>query len=68
MPDLEELRSGEEASTPQRLASVAGHPKNCLYIDSGASIHILFNRELLGGLMKLDRTLKIQGGDKRIHL
>ena len=39
---LEGLRSGEDTSTPQCLVSVAGHPKNCLYIDSGASITILF--------------------------
>ena len=38
-------RSGDEALTPQRLASVAAYPKNRLYIHRGASIHILFNKE-----------------------
>ena len=51
VPDPKETRSGEDASTPQRLASVAGHPKNRLYINSGASIHILFNKELLGDIV-----------------
>ena len=43
IPEIEESRSEKEASTPQRMVSVAGHPKNCLYIDIGASIHIFFN-------------------------
>ena len=59
VPEPEESRSGDDASTPQRLASVAGHPKNRLYIDSGASIHILFNKELLGGIVDLDKSIKI---------
>ena len=58
-PEPEESRSGEDASMSQRLVSLAGHPKNCLPIDSGASLHINFNRELLGGLIKLDRAIKI---------
>ena len=45
-----------------------GHPKNRIYIDSGALIHILFNRELLSGIVNLDRALKIQAGSKPIHL
>ena len=68
MPEPEESRSGDDALTPQRLASVAGHPKNCLYIDSGASIHILFNKELLCGFVNLDRALKIHASGKPIHL
>ena len=67
-PEPEELRSKEDTSTPQRLVSMAGHPKNHLFIDSGASLHIIFNRELLGGLIKLDRAIKIQAGGKPIHL
>ena len=63
MPEPEESRNREDAaSTPQRLLSVARHPKNRLYIDSGASLHIIFNRELLGGLIKLDRVIKILAG------
>ena len=50
------------------MTSVAGHPKNQLYIDSGASLHILFNKELMGGLQNLDRPLKIQAGGKPIHM
>ena len=34
-PEPETSRSGKDASTPQRLVSVAVHPKNCLFIDSG---------------------------------
>ena len=64
----EESRSGDDASTPQRLASVAGHLKNRLYINSGASIHILFNKELLGDIVDLDKSVKIQAGGKPIHL
>ena len=59
-PEPEESRSEEDTSTPQRLASVARHQKNCLYNDSGASLHIIFNKELLRGLIKLDRVIKIQ--------
>ena len=44
MREPEELRSTEEASMPQRIVSMDGHPKNRLYINSGASIHILFNK------------------------
>ena len=46
-PELKELRSGENTLTPQSLVSVAGNPKNCLYIDSGTSIHILSNQGIL---------------------
>ena len=66
--ELEESMSMKEASTPQRMASVAEHPKNCIYIDSGTSIHILFNKELMGGLVNLNRPLKIQTGGKPIHM
>ena len=58
MPDPEEPRSGEEASTSQRMASMAGYLKNFLYIDNSTSIHILFNKELFEGLVNLDRPLK----------
>ena len=53
IPEIEESRSGKEASTPQGIVSVAGHSKNLLYIDSRASIHILFNKELMRGLVNL---------------
>ena len=67
-PEPGESRSGEDASTPQRLVSVAGHLSNHLFIGSGTSLHIIFNRELLGGPIKLDRAIKIQAGGKSIHL
>ena len=58
-PEHEESRSEEDASTPQRLVSVAGHPKNCLYIDSGAFLHIIFNNvcywEVLSNSIGLSR-------------
>ena len=66
--DIQESRCADIDSTPQRMTSVAGHPKNCLYIGSGASLHIIFNKELMGGLQSLDRPLKIQAGDKPIHI
>jgi len=66
--EIEESRSVKEDSTPQRMTSVTGHPKNRLYIDSGASLHILFNKELMGGLVNLDRPLEIQAGDKLVHM
>ena len=68
MSEPEETRSGDDASTPQHQASVAGHLKNSLYINSGASIHILFNKELLSDIVNLDRALKIHAGGKPIHL
>ena len=64
----EESRSGKDASTSQRLVIVARNPKNHLYINRGTSLHIIFNRELLGGLIKLNRAIKIQAGGKQIHL
>ena len=65
---LDESRSVEEASTPQHMTSVAENPKNWVYIDSGASIHILFNKELIGGVVNLHMPLKIQDGGKPIHM
>ena len=50
------------------MTSVAGHPKNRLYIDSGSSLRILINKELMGGLVDLDRPLKIQASGKPIHM
>ena len=64
MPEPEELGNVET----QREVSIAEHPKNCLCIDSGSSVHILFNQELLGGLIELDLDIKIQAGGKLIHL
>ena len=64
--DIKESRGEAEDLTPQRMTSVAGHPKNHLYIDSGASLHILFNKELMRGLQDLDRSLKIQASGKPI--
>ena len=60
LSEIEELKSAKEASTPQRMVSVVRHSKTRLDIDSGASIHILFNKELLGGLVNLNVPLKIQ--------
>ena len=37
-PEPEESRRGEDTSTPKRLVDLAGHPKNCLFIESGASL------------------------------
>ena len=66
--NLKELRSVKEYSTPQRMTSVVGHPKNRLYINSGAFLHILFNKELMEGLVNLNKPLKIQAGGKLVHM
>ena len=66
--DLHELRSEDKDSTPKRMTSVAGHPKNRLYINSGASLCILFNKELMGELHNIDNPLKIQAGGKPFHI
>ena len=42
------------------MTSVARHPKNRLYIDSGASLHILFNKELMGELYNTDKPQNLQ--------
>ena len=48
--------------------SRAGNPKNRLYLDSGASVHILFNRELMGDMTLLDTPLNISGAGLNIKL
>ena len=58
-PVLAECVDRNDTSTPQRMTSMAGHPKTRLYINSGASLHILFNKEPLEGLQNLDRPLMI---------
>ena len=59
MPESGESKSGEKAMTLQHLTSVDGDPKNCSYINNSASIHNIFNKKLLTGIVKLDRALKI---------
>ena len=54
--------------TQQRMTSVTGHPKNRLYIDSGAYLHILFNKELLKEVHNINKPLKIQAGGKSFHI
>ena len=66
--DLQELRIVDDGSTSQRMTSVAGHPKNQLYIDSGTFLHILFNKELMGDLHNIDKPFKIQAGGKPFHI
>ena len=50
------------------MTSVTGHSKNRLYIDNSASLHILFNKELMGELHNIDKPLKIQAGGKTFHI
>ena len=66
--EIQELRSADNRSTPQQMTSVAGHPKNRLYTDSSASVHILFNKELLRKLKGVKDPIKIQAGGKRFHI
>jgi len=51
IPEPKESRSGEEAMTPRHLVSVDRDPKNRSYINGSASIHNLFNKELLAGIV-----------------
>ena len=41
---------------------------DCLYIDSRASLHILFSKELIDGLSELQNPLKIQAVGSSINL
>ena len=66
--DLQELRSVDDGSTQQRMTSVAGYPKNRLYIDSGPYLHILFTKEVLGKLDNINKPLKIQAVGKPFHI
>ena len=50
------------------MTSDAGHPKNRLYINSGASLHILFNKELLGKLKDIKVLINIQARGKPFHI
>ena len=50
------------------MISVAGHPKNRLYMDSGASLHILFNKKLLEELNEIKVPVKIQAGSELFHI
>ena len=50
------------------MTSVVGHPKNRLYINSGAFLHILFNKELLGKLKDIKVPIKIQAGGKPFYI
>ena len=43
LPESEELRIVVDTLKSQQEVSAAGHPKNHLYIYSGASVHILFS-------------------------
>ena len=55
-------------STPQCMTSVAGHPKNRLCINNGASLHILFNKELLGKSKDIKIPFNIYAGGKPFHI
>ena len=46
-PEPEESRNGEDASTPQRLVSVARYLQNRLFIGIGTSVHIICSKDLL---------------------
>ena len=50
------------------MTSVTGHPKNRLYINSSASLHILINKDLIRELHSTDKPLKVQAGDKPFHI
>ena len=43
-------------------------PKESRSVNSGTSLHIIFNKELLRGLIELDRAIEIQAGGKLTHL
>ena len=50
------------------MTSVAGHLKNRLYINSGAFLHILFNKGLLRKFNNIKVPIKIQAGGKPFHI
>ena len=53
----------------KKKKSITGHPSYRLYLDSGASVHILFCRELMGKMHNLKKPIEISGaGGKRIEL
>ena len=68
LPEPEEPWNMDDILEAQQELSVTGHPKNRLYTNSGASVYILFNRELLEGFTQLDWVIKIKTGGKPIHL
>lgn len=51
-----------------KLKSDAGHNRNRLYLDSGASVNIIFNRGLLGKLKSLLKPIKIAAAGKPMEL
>lgn len=61
------LRS-EPRSDRQSDKSIAGHPKNRLYLDSGASVHITFNQDLLNEHRPLKKALNISAAGKPLQL
>ena len=64
------LRSGMKlrSGSYSKHKSCAGHPYNRLYIDSGASVHILFNDLILGKRSTLNNTVKIAAAGDPINL
>ena len=56
-PESEELKKVTDTTETQQDTSVSGHPKNCLYIDNGAFIYVLFKQELVEGLIQLDQII-----------
>ena len=58
------LRSGRYSKTK----SVAGQPHNRLYLDSGASVHILFSDLILGKRTRLNETMKIAAAGDPLKL
>ena len=48
--------------------SRSGFPKDPLYIDTCASLHIFFNEKLIYGLSDLQRPLKTEAGSSSINL
>ena len=61
-------RSREEAMIPKHLVKMDKDPKKHSYINSSTSIRNIFNKELLVGLVKFNRALKIQTGGELIQL
>ena len=52
----------------QRIRSVAGYLKNRLYLDSRASVHIIFNQELMQDIKDIDQSLVISAEGKAIKM
>ena len=63
-----ESRNNNDKPRSDKGKSIAGHPKHRLYLDSGASIHITFNKDLLNERYLLHKPMKISAAGKPLEI